>query len=108
LGLIPLISSDVENYQFSTECGCEDTRCNQCSVELRLDVRCSPEAGQRNVTSNDLIIIGDTKVKPINHTKDQEGEDSMLSENPPILIVKLRQNQHIKLIYDHMRSEKIY
>ena len=118
LALIPLVSSDADTYLYSNECACNDMRCDLCSIELTLDVRCPSGMNQRNVTSNDFQIPSKSKVKPINYipvdyvptnyatsnehnSKVNDSElssyDSTLIDNPPILIAKLRENQQIKL-----------
>jgi len=88
LGLVPLISHDVENYKYNRECDCVD-RCNKCSVEFRLHVKCT-EAQARYVTSNDLLAIGDVEVRPV-----FSGDEPTNAE--PIVIAKLQKNQEIIL-----------
>jgi len=97
LGLVPLISTEVDRFNYTQECNCKETRCTRCSVEFRLDVKCSPDVGQINVTSNDLVVVNEYSVKPVNYNKDETGEEAMTADNPPILIAKLRTDQQIKL-----------
>jgi len=87
LGLVPLISHDVDTYRYTRECNC-DSRCTRCSVEFRLNVKCTEEQG-RTVTSNDLQVVGDVHVRPIFSGSDEQGTG--------IVIVKLRKNQEIVL-----------
>jgi DNA-directed RNA polymerase II subunit RPB3 len=85
LGLIPLVSTDVHSYKYTRECACND-RCKSCSVEFRLDVKCTEEQGL-TVTSDDLQVVGDVEVRPIFKGDPRNS----------IVIVKLRKNQEIKL-----------
>jgi len=89
LGLVPLVSNDVDTYKFHRECDCVD-RCSRCSVEFRLNVKCTDNQ-PRNVTSNDLHVVGDVEVRPV-----FSGEESANSEGP-IVIAKLQKNQEISL-----------
>jgi len=88
LGLIPLISIGVEDYKYARECDCT-SKCGKCSVEFRLNVKCTEEQG-RTVTSNDLQVVGDVDVRPIfSGVQDDQANG--------IVIVKLRKNQEISL-----------
>jgi len=87
LGLVPLVSPDVDSYKYTRECDCRD-RCKNCSVEFYLHVRCTEDQG-RTVTSNDLQVVGEVEVRPI-----YSGSDDQTNG---ITIVKLRKNQEIKL-----------
>ena len=85
LGLIPLISAEVgTNFQYTRECTCQNY-CNNCSVELHLNVKCTEDV-VRSVTSNDLISSSN-QVKPILYGQEGSG----------ILIAKLRQGQELSL-----------
>jgi len=53
MGLIPLQSSKVDDFQDNRECTMCNRYCNYCSVEFRLAVKCEDE--QVVVTSNDLF-----------------------------------------------------
>jgi DNA-directed RNA polymerase II subunit RPB3 len=92
LGLVPLTSQRVGEYKYATDCDCPGTRCKNCSVELKLTVKCTSTT--QEVTSDDLIVSstngGDGSVRPINI----EGIDG----HNPILLAKLRQGQEIDLI----------
>jgi len=90
LGLVPLTSSTVDKFNYSAECECTGTRCQHCSVELKLSVKCISSAME--VTSNHLEVVGnsgDGSVRPI-----YSGENEQQS---PILLAKLRQGQEIDL-----------
>uniref|UniRef100_A0A6B2LCN6 DNA-directed RNA polymerase II subunit RPB3 n=1 Tax=Arcella intermedia TaxID=1963864 RepID=A0A6B2LCN6_9EUKA len=85
LGLVPLISTNVDDYSYSRECSCTST-CDRCSVEYRLNVKCDEDKG-RTVTSRDLMVVGNALVKPIFY-------DDLTNS---IVIVKLRKNQELSL-----------
>jgi len=90
LGLVPLTSQSVDKYNYATDCECPGTRCVNCSVELKLTVKCTQS--NQEVTSNDLTIsVGDGSVRPIYVDDTSEGQS-------PILLAKLRQGQEIDLI----------
>ena len=42
LGLIPLVSDQVDNFVLSEECACQKM-CPKCSVNYRLSVTCPPD-----------------------------------------------------------------
>lgn len=86
LGLIPLNSEDVGNFNFFRECTCE-AGCEKCQVEFSLDVTCDAE--RMDVTTEHLFSAHD-KVKPVTTTESNEKE-------LPILICKLRKGQRLKL-----------
>jgi len=91
LGLIPLTSSKVDKFNFNRDCSCTE-RCPLCSVELRLNVKCTDDV-TREVTSNDLIS-NDPDVVPVDQATIGGAEKN--SDNG-ILIVKLRKGQELKL-----------
>ena len=84
LGLIPLESSKVGSITYTRDCSCQQY-CDQCSVELNLDVKCT-EDRHREVTSRDLIS-----------SHPQIGPVLFGPDDPGILIAKLRKGQAIKL-----------
>jgi len=90
LGLVPLTSHTVDKFKYVTECDCPGTRCTNCSVELKLTVKCTQS--QQDITSNDITVtVGDGTVRPIYCDDSSEGQS-------PILLAKLRQGQEIDLI----------
>lgn len=89
LGLIPLMSSRVNDFKDNRECQNCHTFCNQCSAEFSLSKTCT-ESETLNVTSKDFFAQDDT-VKPVDADDGEEGD------NKGILIVKLRKNQGLKL-----------
>jgi len=84
LGLVPLISSRVNEFNFTRECHCT-MHCVNCSATLTLNVTCTTDA--MDVT--DLMLHSeDPRVDHL--TKEGSGDKG-------ILIVKLRKGQSIKL-----------
>src|ERR1700722_18643413 len=82
LGLVPLVSDAVEEFRDARECGCMGS-CQNCSVELTLNVRCSEEQTM-DVTTAELMS-SHPSVIPVRW----DGDDQ-------VLLVKLRKNQEIK------------
>lgn len=97
LGLIPLLSVEADNYLYSNECVCE-SNCDMCSVEFNLNITCTDEF--YNVTSRDLFS-NNPNIYPIHDsgmTEEMiEKHRELLGEEPSILIVKLKKNQHIRI-----------
>lgn len=89
LGLIPLLSTNVDSYNYPTECSCVSTECPQCSVTFSLHVR-AVSSETTIITSSDLMAPGEISVAPVPPTVglDEGG----------ILIAKLQRNQELELI----------
>lgn len=85
LGLVPLLSQKAKEFKYSRDCSCMQY-CSNCSVELRLNVRCTEET-TRDVTSKELTS---------NHEEIRPVHDSS-NPTPGILLVKLRKGQEIRL-----------
>lgn len=95
LGMIPLLSTSVDNFEYTRNCNCTD-QCPKCSVLLELNVRCTDDR-PRDVTSKDLMSTN-PDIIPIDHVSSMgDGEGDGQQESSGILIVKLRKNQEIKL-----------
>ncbi|CAF3334603.1 unnamed protein product [Rotaria socialis] len=94
IGLIPLYSEElVDKMNYHRDCACEGY-CPQCSVEFILDVK-NKDNHTRNVTSADLITSNPNLVPVTSKAKsDDDGRDNLVDH---ILIVKLRQNQELRL-----------
>jgi len=93
LGLIPLLSTRVDEFKFSRDCVCTD-RCSSCSVLFTLDVKCEAEQ-TIYVTSQDLKCQDLSKdVIPVDLV---DSNQRNAAANTGILIVKLRKNQQLKL-----------
>ncbi|KNZ45650.1 hypothetical protein VP01_794g4 [Puccinia sorghi] len=94
LGLIPLISEDLDKYlkNWQRDCTCL-SYCDDCSIELVLSTKCTLVGGTLSVTSQDLVITpredgahrGDVG-KPVQFTCPS-------GEQPGVLITKLRRGQ---------------
>eukprot|EP00033_Pygsuia_biforma_P001593 GCRY01001794.1.p1 GENE.GCRY01001794.1~~GCRY01001794.1.p1 ORF type:complete len:303 (+),score=39.05 GCRY01001794.1:194-1102(+) len=87
LGLIPLISTNLEAFEYTRDCSCQD-RCAYCSVEFNLNILCTDDT-TLNVTSRDLQSA-DAEISPVHGIGDEESEGG-------ILIVKMRKGQELKL-----------
>ena len=84
LGLIPLISMDVQRYEYSRKCNCNEP-CEACSVQFQLKVKC--ETDYMEVTTDHIRQVNkDSSVMPVKFP----GQD-------PILIAKLRRNQELDM-----------
>ena len=101
--MIPLISSAVDNFQFSGECSCskcstdedEESVCPVCSVKFEIRVK-NVEDKYLTVTSNDLIPVKarsehQQSVRPVHF--DIELNDEIKRRFIPI--VKLGKNQEL-------------
>ncbi|KAK7189201.1 RNA polymerase ii subunit 3 [Paraphaeosphaeria sporulosa] len=90
LGLIPLIAEDVDKLVDFRDCDCEDSRCDNCSVTLRLKAKCTGNDVMK-VYARDLVIESmppsDRLGQPV--ITDAEGNGSC--------IVKLRKGQAIDM-----------
>ncbi|KAF8951353.1 45 kDa subunit of RNA polymerase II [Podila verticillata] len=93
LGMIPLTSYDVDRIQYTRDCTCTNF-CQNCSVVLSLHVKVNVDYEDmadptidktRQVTSLDLISSDET-VRPVSD-----------DNSHPILIVKMRPGQELKL-----------
>lgn len=86
LGLIPLVSEDIDNYNFPLNCNCKEG-CVKCKVDYDIIVKCDDSCKQDtiDVTSEHIIPKDkDIKVTPVKY------ED-------PIVITKLKKGQSINM-----------
>jgi DNA-directed RNA polymerase II subunit RPB3 len=92
LGQIPLMSTDINKYNFKDECDCL-IRCNKCSFELSLNVRNDSEE-ILEVFSNELVPQSD-KLNQIGNIVPVSLSSS--ENNQGFLIAKLAPGQRINL-----------
>lgn len=86
LGLIPLISEDIDNYNFPLKCNCKEG-CEKCKVDYDIIVKCDEnnKSDAIEVTSDDIKPKNkDIKVKPVKY-------------DDPIVITKLKKGQSINM-----------
>ncbi|KAK2627542.1 hypothetical protein QTJ16_003508 [Diplocarpon rosae] len=89
LGLVPLISKNVEDVNYTRDCACE-SYCDQCSVVLSLQARCTSQEIMK-VYARDLVVevaganqwVGNPVIT------DPEGQGTV--------ICKLRQGQELRM-----------
>ena len=82
LGLIPLVSNNIDKYEYSLKCTCKEG-CEKCKVDFKINVKCTDE--KMNVTSEDIIPLNpNCPVVPVKYDK-------------PIVIAKLKKNQVLNM-----------
>eukprot|EP00823_Brevimastigomonas_motovehiculus_P009225 TRINITY_DN8892_c0_g1_i1.p1 TRINITY_DN8892_c0_g1~~TRINITY_DN8892_c0_g1_i1.p1 ORF type:complete len:359 (-),score=63.17 TRINITY_DN8892_c0_g1_i1:209-1285(-) len=89
LGLIPLISSDVNTYKYSRDCDC-DEMCPKCATTFTLNVKNKIYPSQ-SVTTRDLIAEENAGVLPAD-----VANQSSTSDQSNIVIVKLGKQQELR------------
>ena len=87
LGLVPLISEDIDNYNFPLDCSCKEG-CEKCKVDYDIIVKC----GENN---NDTIDVTSDDIKPKN--KDIKVVPVKYDDHNPIVITKLKKGQSINM-----------
>ena len=86
IGLVPLVSDDINNYKFPLECNCKDG-CEHCKVDFIISKKCDDNYKEDTieVTSDDIIPKNqECKVKPVKY-------------DYPIVLTKLRKGQSINM-----------
>lgn len=110
LGLIPLTSHNVDNYEYFMNCDCQGGGCVRCSVKFRLKIEGLTDE-PTEVTSHDLHVVTDKggfgDVKPVSYFSvykrqangDLTLEDTKYAEpvEKGILLCKLSKGQEIEL-----------
>ena len=86
LGLVPLISEDIDNYNFPLNCSCKEG-CEKCKVDYDIMVKCDENKDDTiDVTSDDIKPKNkDIKVVPVKY------------DGNPIVITKLKKGQSINM-----------
>src|SRR5690606_3915469 len=89
LGLIPLVSKDIDSLNYTRDCDCEQF-CDSCSVRLSLHARCTSDDIMK-IYARDLVIDSNRRSLELGNPviMDPDG-------NGP-LIAKLRGGQELKL-----------
>jgi len=89
LGLIPLVSKNVDDVQDSRECVC-DQYCELCSVQLHLQARCTSDEIMK-IYARDLVIVDKRANAYVGNPviTDPEGQGSV--------ICKLRKGQELNM-----------
>jgi DNA-directed RNA polymerase II subunit RPB3 len=73
-GLIPLVSDDVDSYNFIQQCGCQYGNCEKCAVNFGLDVEFQSH-GVYSVTAKDIVPANsECSVKPVKFIDTKTGE----------------------------------
>lgn len=90
LGLIPLVSKDIDSLNYTRDCDCEQF-CDSCSVRLSLHARCTSDEVMK-IYARDLVIDSNRRSLDLGNpvVTDPDG-------NGP-LIAKLRGGQELKLL----------
>eukprot|EP00871_Galdieria_phlegrea_P000774 jgi/Galph1/1698/GphlegSOOS_G386.1 len=106
LGLVPLTSSRVDEFEYTRDCPYCSDHCLHCSVTFLLDVQCTEDSVL--VTSQELINVDAdnselaASVQPVHFSGEQEDNKILPSTetedfSTSILLVKLAKGQRIKL-----------
>lgn len=90
LGLIPLISKNIEDVEYSRDCDC-DQNCERCSVILTLHARCTGDEIMK-VYARDLVV--DSQNRANSYVGDPVITDS---EGLGTVICKLRKGQELRM-----------
>ncbi|ETW18638.1 hypothetical protein PFAG_02478 [Plasmodium falciparum Santa Lucia] len=94
LGLIPIDSRNVNNYEFREKCKCKET-CSKCTIQYIIEVKCN-HSNKIDVSHYDIESLEHEPnvPMPIPH-----GNKNSVSENAiPIVTLSKNQTLHMKLI----------
>ncbi|KAK4529067.1 hypothetical protein GAYE_SCF7681MG7017 [Galdieria yellowstonensis] len=100
LGLVPLTSHRVDEFEYTRDCPYCSDHCLHCSVTFSLDVQCTTDEETVTVTSQDLVNSDATEsqlaasVQPVHLSLEK---DHMESSSSGIVLAKLAKGQRIQL-----------
>jgi DNA-directed RNA polymerase II subunit RPB3 len=92
LGLIPLVSTEVDKYNIMEECiNCKGNSCPDCQVNFTLYATCPPDQEKLEVTTEHIRPKIASSVVPVTYRSDRDTQES------PILIMVLSRNQTLNM-----------
>ncbi|ANQ07306.1 Dna-directed rna polymerase II [Plasmodium coatneyi] len=96
LGLIPIDSRNVKNFEFREKCKCKET-CSKCTIQYLIQVKCN-NVSKIDVTHYDIESVEHEPNVPM--PVPFEDRNNKMAESNAIPIVTLSKNQtlHMKLI----------
>ncbi|GAW80293.1 DNA-directed RNA polymerase II [Plasmodium gonderi] len=96
LGLIPIDSRNVKNYEFREKCKCKET-CSKCTIQYVIQVKCN-NAHKIDISHYDIESVDHEPNIPM--PTPYQNRKNKMEENSAIPIVTLSKNQtlHVKLI----------
>lgn len=89
LGLLPLISDDIDRLKYTRDCTCED-HCDKCSVVLELRASCET-ADTMNVYASHLQVVSNTHGSRLGQPVIRD------AQKKGVLIAKLKRHQQLHL-----------
>ena len=95
LGLIPLRSESIKNYEFTQECTCNSDGCKKCRVEFTLNksLPADSELDSITITTKDLVQSQEDS----NDVVPAIFEDDKETVEDPIVIAKIKRGQEISI-----------
>ncbi|SCQ16217.1 DNA-directed RNA polymerase II subunit RPB3, putative [Plasmodium ovale] len=94
LGLIPIDSKNIQNYEFREKCKCKET-CSKCTVQYVLEVKCN-NANKIDVTHYDIEAVEHEPNIPM--PIPYGGRNAKIENSIPIVTLSKNQTLHMKLI----------
>ena len=86
IGLVPLKSEDIDNYEFPLKCSCK-SGCDKCQVEFDISVKCDENC------KDDTMEVTSNHIKP----KNSECRVKPVEYEYPIVLTKLKKGQSINM-----------
>ena len=86
IGLVPLKSDDIDNYQFPLKCSCK-SGCERCQVEFDISVKCDENCKE------DTMDVTSNHIKP----KNSECRVKPVEYEYSIVLTKLKKGQSINM-----------